>query len=71
MTFAEKLRTLRTLRGLKQQELADLTGIPTNYLSLMESGKVIPAGEWDTRIREALGWSAETDAKLDDMKDSV
>lgn len=67
MTIAQKIRTLRTMRGLSQQELALKAGIPSNYISHMESGKVIPAGEWDVKIRKALRWTPEVDAQLDDM----
>jgi predicted transcriptional regulator len=64
MTYASQLKFLRQARGLTQEQLADKTGIPNTYLSLMETGKVIPAGKWDTRLREALGWTPETDASL-------
>jgi predicted transcriptional regulator len=64
MTYASQLRMIRQARGLTQEQLAEKTGIPNTYLSLMETGKVIPAGEWDTRLREALGWTPETDASL-------
>lgn len=69
MTIHERLRTLRVLRGLTQEELAQLTGIPNTYLSLIETGKVVPAGEWEIRIRAALGWTEEMDAKLDTLKE--
>ena len=64
MTYASQLRMMRQARGLTQEQLAEKTGIPNTYLSLMETGKVIPAGEWDTRLRDALGWTPETDASL-------
>ena len=64
MTYASQLRMMRQARGLTQEQLAEKSGIPNTYLSLMETGKVIPAGEWDTRLREALGWTLETDASL-------
>jgi predicted transcriptional regulator len=64
MTYASQLRMMRQARGLTQEQLADKTGIPNTYLSLMETGKVIPSGEWDAKLRESLGWTAETDASL-------
>ena len=64
MTFASQLRMMRQARGLTQEQLAEKSGIQNTYLSLMETGKVIPAGEWDTRLREALGWTPEADASL-------
>lgn len=65
MTLSQRLKTLRTMRGLTQEELAKMTGIPNTYLSLMETGKVVPAGEWDAAIRRALDWTPEVDAQLD------
>ncbi len=67
MTLSQRLKTLRTMRGLTQEDLASKTCIPNNYISLMESGKVTPAGEWDERIRAALNWTPEVDAKLDEL----
>jgi len=58
---------LRQARGLTQEQLAEKTGIPNTYLSLMETGKVVPAGEWDIRIREALGWTPIADASLAEL----
>lgn len=56
MAFAQQLRTLRGLRGLTQDELATKTGIHGAYLSIMETGKVIPIGDWETKIKQALDW---------------
>jgi transcriptional regulator with XRE-family HTH domain len=58
MTFARQMKALRLLRGVTQQELAAATGIPANYLSVIETGRVIPApgGAWDRAIRGALDW---------------
>lgn len=67
MTIGQKLRTLRMMRGITQEELSKLTNIPTNYLSMMETGRVIPAGEWDAKLRAALNWTPELDAQLDAM----
>lgn len=64
MTYASQLKMMRQARGLTQEQLAEKTGIPNTYLSLMETGKVIPADEWDTRLREALAWTPETDDLL-------
>ena len=69
MILSERLKTLRTMRGLTQEELGKRAGIPVNYISHMETGKVIPAGEWDARIREALDWTPEVDAKLDALNE--
>ncbi len=65
MTFSDRMRNLRNMRGLKQEDVARATGIPVNYISSMETGKVIPAGEWETAIRNALGWTPEVDTQLE------
>ena len=62
MTFSQQLKTLRTLRGLTQEELAAKTGIPNTMLSQMETGKVVPAGEWETKIKTALDWPTDANA---------
>lgn len=67
MTPSERLRTLRTMRGLTQEELGRRAGIPNTQISLAESGKITFAGDWDARIREALNWTPEVDAQLDTL----
>lgn len=67
MTPSERLRTLRTMRGLTQEELGRKAGVPNTQISLAESGKITFAGEWDARIREALDWTPDVDAKLDEL----
>lgn len=67
MTLSQRMRAIRLLRNLTQEELAKQTGIPNTYISLMESGKVIPTGDWETRIKTALEWTPDVDAKLDEL----
>lgn len=67
MSYASQLKMMRQARGLTQEQLAEKAGIPNNYLSLMETGKVVPAGEWDARIRAALGWTPEAEASLAEL----
>lgn len=69
MTIAQRLKTLRTMRNLTQEELAAKSGIPNTYISLIETGKVIPAGDWDSRLRAALNWTPEIDAQLDQLQE--
>lgn len=71
MTFSARLKNLRTMRGIKQEELARATGIPTNYLSGMETGKFTPTAEWEARIRTALDWTPEVDAQLDALQQTA
>lgn len=67
MTYASQLKMLRQARGLTQEQLAEKAGIPNTYLSLMETGKVAPLGDWDVRIRTALGWTPEMEASLAEL----
>ena len=43
MTFAEKLRELRTAKGLSQSGLAKIVGVTQAAIAHWESGKKIPA----------------------------
>lgn len=69
MSYGSQLRTMRQLRGLTQEQLATMAGIPNTYLSLMETGKVIPGNEWDIRLRAALDWTPDTDDLLNTLLD--
>ncbi len=65
MNYATKVKVLRTVRGLSQADLADVTGIANFDLSKIETGKMLPSEDGERRIRVALGWTAAVDAALD------
>lgn len=69
MTFAQRLKVIRVWRGLTQVELAEKCGIPANYISNMETGKVVPVGDWEKALKGALGWTDEP--AIDDLVQSV
>lgn len=54
--FGIALKTIRTWRGMFQQELADLVGIPTSLLSRIETGVVLPTASTEELIRKTLRW---------------
>lgn len=56
MNFAAKLRTMRALRDMSQQELAELLEIDRRQVSMLESGIMLPSPELEQEIREALAW---------------
>lgn len=56
MNFATQLKTLRMLRGLTQADLEKKSGVPANVISHMETGKLVPVGDWEKSIKIALGW---------------
>ncbi|MEW2292733.1 tetratricopeptide repeat protein [Streptomyces sp. NPDC006743] len=53
-----RIRTLRTRRGLKQQDLASADA-STSYISLIESGKRVPSPAVLAAIAEKLGTSTD------------
>jgi len=56
MTTGERLRAIRNLRGLTQDKLATLSGIPQPHISDIEVGKILsPTGETIVKLAEALG----------------
>lgn len=64
MEWSTKQQVMRALRGLAQKELAGIVDIPNTYLSDFETGKSYPNPDWESRIKEALGWTEFTDLGL-------
>lgn len=58
--FGERLRELRAKRGLTQQALADLVGIPHTHVSAMERGVKLPTLLTVLRLALALECKAST-----------
>ena len=52
--FGERLRELRVKRGLTQQALADVVGIPHTHVSAMERGVKLPTLLTVLRLAVAL-----------------
>ena len=61
--FGERIKYLRTYRGLKQSELAELVGIANKTQSCIETGKNFPSVEVIEKYTKAL------DVKLEDILD--
>jgi transcriptional regulator with XRE-family HTH domain len=57
MTFAEKLKSLRTAAGWTQAELADKSGIPLGSIRDYEQGKRDPALSAAQKLARGLGVS--------------
>ena len=60
MTFAYRLKILRIMRGVTQQQLAKTVDIPVGMLSYIETGKILPTSDWENRIKMALDWPEDT-----------
>ncbi len=52
--FAERLRALRTARGLKQNRLAELLGIPPRSYNRWERGTYVPHVEMLVKLADIL-----------------
>ena len=55
LRFGERIRELRALKGLTQEELAEAVGVSTDFISLIERGQRAPSFENLERLAEALG----------------
>jgi transcriptional regulator with XRE-family HTH domain len=63
MRFCDKLKLLRHNKGLTQEGLADLAGLPVATLRAHEQGQRSPSWAAVVRLARALG---ETSAAFDD-----
>lgn len=54
MNFGERLKQLRTAKGLTQPQFAQLAGIEQSYLSKLENDKSVPSAEMFTTILAGL-----------------
>lgn len=54
MRFGKRMRQLRALKGLTQEELAEAVGVSTDFISLIERGQRAPSFENLERLAEAL-----------------
>ncbi|HUW12762.1 MAG TPA: helix-turn-helix transcriptional regulator [Anaerolineae bacterium] len=65
MTFGERLRALRTVRGLSRWKLGRLANVDKRFISMMENDKVLPNAKCEGRLRKVLGWDYETEQALE------
>ena len=56
MDFAHNLKTMRIMRKLSQAELAEAAMTAQAFISYIESGKLRPTPDLETRLRKALDW---------------
>ncbi|MGB9107189.1 MAG: helix-turn-helix domain-containing protein [Telluria sp.] len=55
MNFGERLKQLRTEKGLTQPQFAQVAGIEQSYLSKLENDKSVPSAEMFTTMLAGLG----------------
>jgi len=67
--FGERLRELRAKRGLTQQALADLVGIPHTHVSAIERGVKLPTLLTVLRLAVALQCKASALVTVFDRAD--
>lgn len=58
-TIGLNIRKYRTQRKLRQDQLAERTGLSANYIGMVERGEKIPALETFLKIANALAVSAD------------
>ncbi len=54
MRINQQLKLARIRAGLTQQELASIAGLPENYISKLETGRIPPSEENITALRQCL-----------------
>ncbi len=62
ITFGKNVKALRRLKGLKQEELAEICDCSASHIGQVENGRTKPSLEMTVRIANALG--ATTDQLL-------
>ena len=67
MTFAEKLRELRTGKGLSEAKLADLSGVPFGTVHEYGLGRRKPSLTAAVKLAKALGVDCTAFAECEDV----
>jgi transcriptional regulator with XRE-family HTH domain len=68
MTFADKLRQLRSEAGLSREELADACGLARGTVRDYEQGKRKPTLESAVKLAASLGTDCRTFAECEDVR---
>ncbi len=58
-TIGKNIRKYRLIKKLRQEDLAEKTGLSANYVGMVERGEKIPSLETFVNIVNALGISAD------------
>jgi transcriptional regulator with XRE-family HTH domain len=68
MTFAEKLKELRTAKGLSEAKLAEASGVAFGALHFYGLGRRKPSFAAVVKLANALGVTCEAFAECEDVK---
>ena len=58
-TIGKNIRKFRLVKKLRQEDLAERTGLTANYIGMVERGEKIPSLETFIKILNALGVSGD------------
>ena len=58
-TIGKNIRKFRLVKKLRQEDLAERTGLTANYIGMVERGEKIPSLETFIKILNALGVSSD------------
>ena len=67
MELSMRVRTLRLILGLTQEELAAKADISRVTMWQIEARNLLPSVELEDRLRAVLHWTPQVDALLDDL----
>jgi transcriptional regulator with XRE-family HTH domain len=67
MTFADRIRDLRTATKRTQSEMAKLAGVPLSTYRSWEQGQRLPSFPAVVRLAKALGVSLDVFAECEDF----
>ena len=68
MTIGERIKAIRTQKGISQKQLAELTGLSVNAIQSYEYGKYAPKSATIRKIANALGVaSSDIDDELKNL----
>jgi transcriptional regulator with XRE-family HTH domain len=54
MNYGRGLRIARAAKGLSQKELAEMTGLNGNYISMIEAGRRVPSADTLKSLADAM-----------------
>ena len=69
--YGEKIKSIRTLNGITQAQLAEKSQISTNFLGQIERGERIPSLKTAVNIAKSLNASIDGLVYEDELSDNV